>query len=1191
MPRLSWPTLFEMDVALKLDAVNVPSGKRAAALRWRINPWLGIPRQPLKVFSRAKSFAMPQYGLPFFTGNSLIPFPMVQEWGRTPLMEVIVSLTPNVGQTITIQALDHRLELITGESVSVSRPFSTTSVPIKARLRAPNICAILLTGGTGSLQRIDGTTMDAFISDSRWVLQETVGLPFAANEVTPAVYNTAAIQGKSNGHLGSVAAIERLTEAKSIYTPPPTSRPSGTIAITWIEPTPNDVMSELKTGSNSLWAHLKQMLIDTAPGSPQQNTPQMDYRGSVTVASFRQPGQPDDPNQPGRMDLGIAGLTILAAATDPWTALGLGFGTTMFPTEVTPPDVPRIIADEVGLVGVAAADVSLAPITLPEIDSDYMVTGQFKLSTTNTVELAAVGSLVRFAVAPPIQLMATTARRHRPMVRDQASSEDVELTWQRVGGSLRPHQYALGIQVDNTLSVLNAARPGFNTGFIPYVPSLRLDGVPESQSTVSFVDNVRPVPLTGQRTDTYMVAAQDVFGRWSTWAEAGHIIKADPPPTPPLLLGASIALKNPKGVGRQVISDVEITFAWDWADRSPRLMEFVGRFFDASQSPPTTIPKGMSTTPVPTGLEAPITLQFNTITNPPVSTPSGGPSVVLLAVQPGDGDVRRYKMTMSGVTLDFGAASRLAFAAWARVTLAVDAPFNSFGPYAGPVVARTNDPLPAAAPTVVPEINWTALPDAMGIARASLKFPVVPLAAGYVVYEASEAAILSALGQPQPPKSGVGSSIGERAIKLKSVAGQTGAMDAFARLRTQNLKSPAVEIELPGATDGLYAYTFTSVTKENVESPRSAVTLVAVPRRTVPGVPSLRVKPEGAGVRVRVVPGSGPPPARIALHRTTSTATLSDVDLMGPPLKDGGVPPWTIEPSGAWTLFDDVAPSWRPYYYRAAAIGAEDAVNGKRAGRSGPSAVLDVLVPPTTPPDLTALTVAKSPNGTLIQVQFRSSADIRISPAGGHRVQVSTIDRTGPVPKETVSAQGTLSTLAMRANPPVQAVGAITRGDRDTTGRYMYEAFVPFGAQEALVRMIDPLGRSSVLRVALEPDLVGLLASSAQATITAFVKSNSPITAPPSGAFVLELFQELADPTKPTIKLVTSAALHTISTTPVPGQFWRSGPDADGRFTYSCTFGFSPGVVIDSVSARLTNPLGGQRELFAPVVSGGGVEI
>ena len=454
-----------------------------------------------------------------------------------------------------------------------------------------------------------------------------------------AVYDAGAKQGKSNGHLGSVAAIERLTEAKSIYTPPPTSRPSGTVAISWVEPGPNDVMSQLKTGPNSLFAQLKQMLIDTAPGGVAQNTSQIDYRRSVDVPSFRQPGQAPDPSLPGAMDLGVAGLSLLAAATDPWTALALGFGTTVFPIEVVPSPAPKIVADQLtALASVTADPASVAPITLPNIDADYMVTSQFKLVTGDIVELAAIGNLVNFAAAPPTQLTATSIRRHRPMVRDQAGTEDVELTWQRLGGALRPHQYALGIQVNNALSVLNTPRPVTNTGFLPYVPSLRPGGTPDSQNLVSFVDNVRAVPLTGQRIDTYMVAAQDVFGRWSSWAEAAHTVNADPPPPPPLLLGANITLMNPKGVGRKVNSAIEITFAWDWADRSPKFMEFTGRFIDPTQPPPTSIPTGMATAPVPVGNEGPVTVQFFSLTNPPVSTPSGGPTVVQL---PGTGRRRR----------------------------------------------------------------------------------------------------------------------------------------------------------------------------------------------------------------------------------------------------------------------------------------------------------------------------------------------------------------------------------------------------------------------------------------------------------------------------------------------------------------------------------------------------------------------
>ena len=216
-------------------------------------------------------------------------------------------------------------------------------------------------------------------------------------------------------------------------------------------------------------------------------------------------------------------------------------------------------------------------------------------------------------------------------------------------------------------------------------------------------------------------------------------------------------------------------------------------------------------------------------------------------------------------------------------------------------------------------------------------------------------------------------------------------------------------------------------------------------------------------------------------------------------------------------------------------------------------------MPPLTPPDVAALTAVRSANSTLVQVQFRSSADIRVAPAGVHRVQVSTVNRTGPLPRETVRAEATLPTVPPRANPPAQVAGAITRGDPDAAGRYLYEAFVPLGAQEVLVRLIDPLGRASVLRLPLVPDLVALQASSGTSSVSVSVKSNSPITAPQSGVFLLEVFSEVGNLPKPTVTPVASSPLHTIPTVPIKANpFVRSGPDADGRFTYSCAFGFSP---------------------------------
>src|SRR5262249_19193762 len=92
------------------------------------------------------------------------------------------------------------------------------------------------------------------------------------------------------------------------------------------------------------------------------------------------------------------------------------------------------------------------------------------------------------------------------------------------------------------------------------------------------------------------------------------------------------------------------------------------------------------------------------------------------------------------------------------------------------------------------------------------------------------------------PKTGVAALLDSRATDLKQHAGAVEAIDAFARMQPRNLTVPEVEIELPASADGIYAYAFTSVTGENVESPRSAVTFVAVPRRSTPGAPTLRVR-------------------------------------------------------------------------------------------------------------------------------------------------------------------------------------------------------------------------------------------------------------------------------------------------------------------------------------------------------------
>jgi len=276
-------------------------------------------------------------------------------------------------------------------------------------------------------------------------------------------------------------------------------------------------------------------------------------------------------------------------------------------------------------------------------------------------------------------------------------------------------------------------------------------------------------------------------------------------------------------------------------------------------------------------------------------------------------------------------------------------------------------------------------------------------------------------------------------------------------------------------------------------------------------------------------------------------------------------------------LTDPVVPSWRRYFYRAAAVGPDDPDHGRRAGRSTAAGPVEVFLPLKTPPDLGSLVQSVTPHN-LVQVTFRSSADTSRSPLGPHHLRVSTINLSTGVPVETTQAEAVLPDIAPLTSPPPEAPGQILRGTRDAAGRFLYEVFVPKGDTDLRVRLTDPAGRGSELRVPLTnaappnpPDLQGLKATVTRlltaSTLRASVRSSAPITKPPTGVFLLELLG--VGPI--TRKVLARASLDTIGTTPVNGKFVRTGPASDHRFTYSIVLNLGA-VKLTSVSARLTDP-------------------
>jgi hypothetical protein len=144
-------------------------------------------------------------------------------------------------------------------------------------------------------------------------------------------------------------------------------------------------------------------------------------------------------------------------------------------------------------------------------------------------------------------------------------------------------------------------------------------------------------------------------------------------------------------VGRAIPAVLTVDFIWDWQDRSPAQVEFVGAFYNGA-TPPSTIPPGFERTP---GGPPGSTIVVSIPAAGPL-TVTGGGSAVQLPTQAGDGESRRYRLTVTGFTADFTLVSQLRYAVFARASEAVNpALFSSF---TTPFTAETRDPLPPSVP-------------------------------------------------------------------------------------------------------------------------------------------------------------------------------------------------------------------------------------------------------------------------------------------------------------------------------------------------------------------------------------------------------------------------------------------------------------------------------------------------------------
>ncbi|MFC8350044.1 hypothetical protein [Streptomyces sp. NPDC057280] len=1024
------------------------------ALRWTTHPDLGFPRRPFEVWRRPrneKTSTRLGSGRPINVSST----PQLITWTQGEMYDVQFDANPLAGSALVVEALDLAFHVIPGQRIEFTGA-------ARGAFRCPGIAALRVSG-SGAVADVRGNTQHAVANAADWERRQVVGLPFDKGEIALPDYD-ALDQGYETPSLnGLEAALMRLDIARTLRLPLPPTGVADIPTPTWDGPDPAGFLNSLRTLSPALVRLIGDCLAGADDTDPLRM--QVLFEVQATLPGIRQMDIPGGRGtDPTVMELPVVAISMLSAGSDSEAASALGYGTVEFWEH-----------SEVG------QSELVYPPGAVRTRFDYMVTASYMVPFQGSLDLAALTQLLP-PPAPPSALQTAHLQRNRAPAIDKAATEAVQVSWAL-------SELPAGFGVLRSLgpgdaAILNAPRKaGGHDPFIPQRPD-PVDGVPPAGVRTVFTDPVSVLPLNGSATTRYMALALDVFARWSPWRLIASTASADPVQVPGLV-AADLKTDVMARTGRIVPGTLEVDVVWDWSDRSPDRLHLTGSFIGAAAQPPASAP-----TSVPFGPGGPVVIRFTATGAPFID--SGHTGTVSLVPQPTpgpgltppEGDRRQYHLRLTGLSCDFTTAGEVALAVWVHGAETVRP--TELSAQSDPRVARAPDPIPPPPP-VLPAIDlqWTALPDATGRARAVLTWPDVAGATGYIVWEATEAALRRAVAPgvaDPPPTDDVLTRAGAlRALVTGSADAQARSLIAFSRVRDRPFAETRLELALPGAADSLYAYRVSAVTAANVESARSdTVALVAVPRRIVPGRPTLMLRPAvGGGVDVIAVPGRGPRLAGLRVHRVRRAGLAQETGMMGPAAIAESDPGWravtvprrpgeTTGDSGL-AVTDPVEASWYPYHYRVVAVGQADPPNGGIPGESDPSAVASIVLAPTAGPMLDSVDVAVNANNRV--VRFRTDLPVRESPVGQARITVIRIAAPTPgarlertavlsVAPQDVQQGALLEPLPSPTAAQLAAMPEIRRGAPDAQGRCTYSVRVRTDLTAGVVVVCDPLGRS-----------------------------------------------------------------------------------------------------------------------------------
>jgi hypothetical protein len=1101
---VDWVALVRR-LGIQTDVQNL---RPTIELRWMLGADLGMPTEPFRVWTRVhttqieKPLTIQTMSLMFLLGYS------TASWSDGSMSHVSVDVQAPAGGTLASFAGG---PLVSNIGTLVTVPAGNTTVQVSA----PVIDGLLVSPGV-TVTAVRGIETGAFSQAAGWQLIEVVGLPVARAD-----WGGVGRYGDPQGMVGAVvdaraAAEQRLTRGG----PPIGWRPllaAGVPAPPWSAPSFPALVVEV----NQELLKLLRNIVASVP--PNQQAAQ-----TVTIPVPPPKNSSGDTMTAHSSDAQVAPLatTLMAASSDPFLSLVLGFGTA-YPANAD--DAPGGVSRR-----------------------DYMITAHWEKGLDGASPPADFAAIIPAPgpappPPPPANMVSERLGMLRPLLSDGNWRASTRISWDRTPDLqlFRIASFAVaraGITPPEPTAALMDKRP--SGGFRPIGVNNPVQPPDPESWRLHAVDRELPIPSNpGARAVKYAAAIQDIYGQWTPWTstddsmtqldlEQVRIVSAKLTPAVP-------------GSGSVCPATLEIEFLWDWRVRRPQLIRFAGRLYAAAEhgSPPPSliVPGGLDRSLGGGGAFLEVTFAGDTPSAPGATIlglNEGGDQNVPFGVAQGN-EARRYRLSLPGFALDFGFSGHIGLALWAQGQERI-APQRTSAWSDNPAVVTASDPRPPVVP--VDHVTLASLPDAAGQSHARLSWTPQPGATGYFVYESDETQILNAGGLHQPTPD---QTLDDRVLVIKNAfnARPADLRRNFTRLNSSPLTGTSSDVALPKGSTVIHVYVVLGISAGQVESnwpggpnAKDALIAVAAPHIMNPAAPMLEVQqyldqaamPPVFKARITITTRPGPRPKKIDLHRVRVEDAAKELDTMGPPIAriktaGGG---WTVT-QAADTHYGsyiqrvqgaDAPPgSWRRVWYRATAWTEQDDTRGGLPGRSPASTAAWVIIPPPDPPTISPLILGTGPAPPDVVVQWSSAAPLKRTPLGPHLLSVrAAVAGAAAGTKPLLSVDAPLDKLGNTQPATGSGVWIFGSGPGLVTYRALIRRAALTDPLRFIVRITDPIGRMGEALVNIDggsvdpaPDLTDLLLHKVPAPppprVLLEFKSSVPLTAPLDGPYLLRV--------------------------------------------------------------------------------------